>query len=193
MLGADSTTRHTVLAPPVREMRAETFLHVLHCGRTTCMTLSTELSCLSLSISDSSSIPCNTQWSCSSSSAALSVSWTFYSSVSCSDIGLTPRKAREITHCLPGKIISSWRSAFYPSIQHIHSRLTPEVRRSARAEILGSAPFSSERNDVPRITHFRLCVQWVGDIRQLIRHSNWAPFICPQSFAASGSLLLARS
>ena len=32
MLSADSATRHTVLAPaPAREMRAEMFLHILHC------------------------------------------------------------------------------------------------------------------------------------------------------------------
>ena len=35
------------------------------------------------------------------------------------------------SHCLPGKIYSSWSSPFYASVQHRHSRLTSEVHRSA--------------------------------------------------------------
>ena len=105
--------------------------------------------------------------------------------------------------CLPGKSHSSGRSLFHPSVQHIHFRHTSEVHRSARPQILDRASSDSARNDVLRITHFRHSLQRLGDFRHLTRHSKGKPFICPslvvtltvlpQSFAASCSVLLARS
>ena len=76
---------------------------------------------------------------------------------------------------MTGQIHSSWRSHLYPRRQHIHSRLTSEVRRNARPQIPDGTHFSCQRNNVLRITDFRHWVHWLGDIRPFIRHSNKAP------------------
>ena len=122
MLGADSTTRYSVgtgdacgdvLAfPPLWEEDVPDVVDGV---------------VVSLSISDSSSIPSNTHWSCSSPSDGLpSISWTSSSADTCSDNGLTAREAREIT-------LPAWQNIFLLALTFLRKYSTQTLQTHVRS------------------------------------------------------------
>ena len=105
----------------------EMFLHVLHCGRTMCMTLSTELSCLSESRRQSR---VTRKGPASSSSDVLSSISRTSSSNTCSIIRLMAREAREITLPFIIKLMAreareitllAWQNPFLLTLPFLHT------------------------------------------------------------------------